>query len=137
MDTEGGLGDIQEGEGEGDGEAPIVKGFDVEAIIRQRVWDETFDDVERKDAVAPSQRPQGADDDTVETLNFEKSRVGLADIYAKQYEAELLGHQTEGEMKEDKAKTEVRALFAKLMYKLDQLTNSHFTPRPPLLSATG
>ena len=25
--------------------------------------------------------------DAVETLNFEKSRVGLGDIYAKQYEA--------------------------------------------------
>ena len=25
--------------------------------------------------------------DAIETLNFEKSRVGLGDIYAKQYEA--------------------------------------------------
>jgi len=72
-----------------------------------------------------------------ENLNFEKSRVGLADIYAKQYEAEFLGHKTDEQQKEDKAKTETKALFAKLMYKLDQLTNSHFTPRPPMLSATG
>ena len=29
----------------------------------------------------------GCPQDAVETLNFEKSRVGLGDIYAKQYEA--------------------------------------------------
>merc|ERR1719161_3292254 len=136
-DTAAGLGDIAEEGDDGDGATPIVKGFDVEAIIRQRVWDETFDDVERKEEIAPSKRPQGADDDPMETLNFEKSRVGLADIYAKQYEAELLGHKTDEQVKEDKTKAETKALFAKLMYKLDQLTNSHFTPRPPLLSATG
>merc|ERR1719440_645221 len=77
-------------------------GLDLEAIIKQRIWDEAFDDVVRKEALPPSQRPQGADEDVVETLNFEKSRVGLGDIYAKQYEAEMLGHKTDAEQKEDK-----------------------------------
>jgi len=113
--------------------APRRASIDIDAIIKQRVWDEAFDDVVRKKAVPPSQRPQGAEDDAVESLNFEKSRVGLADIYAKQYEADLLGHKTETEEKEDKEKTECKALFAKLMYKLDSLTNAHFTPRPPML----
>merc|ERR1719235_600631 len=112
-------------------------GLDLEAIIRQRVWDEAFDDVVRKTQLPPSQRPQGADEDIVETLNFEKSRVGLGDIYEKQYEAEMLGHKTDAEQKEDKEKTEMKALFAKLMYKLDLLTNAHFTPRPPTLGVNG
>jgi len=114
-----------------------AKSFDVDAIVRQRVWDEAFDDVERKAAVRPADRPQGAEDDAVETLNFEKSRVGLGDIYAKQYEAEIFGAKTEGEVKEDKEKTETKALFAKLMHKLDLLTNSHFTPRAPTPGLSG
>lgn len=111
--------------------------FDIEAIIRQRVWNEDFDDVERKEVLPPSQRPKGEGDDFVETLNFEKSRVGLGDIYAKQYEAEMIGHKTDAQEKEDKEKTEAKALFAKVMYKLDQLTNAHFTPRPPMLGVSG
>lgn len=106
--------------------------FDIDVIIKQRVWDETFDDVVRKEELPPSQRPLGADDDAVETLNFEKSRIGLGDVYAKQYETEFLGHSTDEAKKEDKEKTEAKQLFAKLMFKLDQLTNSHFTPRPPM-----
>mmetsp|Transcript_81237 Transcript_81237/g.230115 ORF Transcript_81237/g.230115 Transcript_81237/m.230115 type:complete len:712 (+) Transcript_81237:136-2271(+) len=111
--------------------------FDVEAIVRQRVWDEMFDDVVRKTVLPPSQRPQHAEDDAAESLNFEKSRVGLGDVYAQQYEAEMMGHKTETETKDDQEKAETKALFAKLMYKLDQLTNAHFTPRPPMLGTSG
>mmetsp|Transcript_126405 Transcript_126405/g.316012 ORF Transcript_126405/g.316012 Transcript_126405/m.316012 type:complete len:736 (+) Transcript_126405:74-2281(+) len=115
----------------------IIRKFDVDAVIKQRIWDEAFDDVIRRAELPPSQRPQGADEDITETLNFEKSRVGLGDVYAKQYEAEMLGHKTEGEEKDDKEKAEAKALFAKLMFKLDLLTNAHFTPRPPMLSTSG
>mmetsp|Transcript_80914 Transcript_80914/g.177563 ORF Transcript_80914/g.177563 Transcript_80914/m.177563 type:complete len:750 (+) Transcript_80914:101-2350(+) len=134
-----------EGEGEGDDAeddtaadlAAQVKKFAVDAVIKQRVWDEIFDDVVRRNIVPPSQRPQGKDDDAAETLNFQKSRVGLGDVYAQQYEADLLGHQTEAEVKEDAEKTEAKELFTKIMYKLDLLTNAHFTPRPPSLGMTG
>jgi len=130
------------GENEGDealedapGADDLVKksGFDVDAMIRQRIWDETFDDVVRKAELPPSQRPQLAEQDGVEALNFEKSRIGLGDVYAKQYEAELLGHKTDAEKEVDKEKAEAKKLFAKLMYKLDLLSNAHFTPRPPML----
>lgn len=110
--------------------------LDLEAIIKQRIWDEAFDDVVRKAQLPPSQRPQGAEEDAVETLNFEKSRVGLGDIYAKQYEAEMLGHQTDQQKAEDKEKAELKQLFAKLMYKLDMLSNAHFTPRPPMAGSS-
>ena len=111
--------------------------FDLQVIIKQRVWDESFDDVVRKVELPPSARPQKAEDDAVETLNFEKSRVGLGDVYAKQYEAEFLGHQTDEVKQEDQEKTETKALFAKIMHKLDLLTNAHFTPRPPMASLSG
>merc|ERR1712187_32320 len=78
-----------------------------------------------------------AEDDEAEALNFEKSRVGLGDIYAQQYEQQLLGHKSDGETKEDKDKAETTALFAKVMYKLDLLSNAHFTPRPPTMCMSG
>eukprot|EP00928_Gymnodinium_smaydae_P031953 TRINITY_DN23281_c0_g2_i3.p1 TRINITY_DN23281_c0_g2~~TRINITY_DN23281_c0_g2_i3.p1 ORF type:complete len:788 (+),score=312.07 TRINITY_DN23281_c0_g2_i3:49-2364(+) len=117
--------------------APPSAGFDIEAIIRQRVWDETFDDVVRRSMLPPSQRPQGDDEELAETLNFQKSRVGLGDIYAKQYEEQFMGHESQEKVKEDKEKTEAKALFAKVMFKLDQLTNAHFTPKAPTLGASG
>merc|ERR1712048_1036627 len=49
----------------------------------------------------------------------------------------MLGHKTEASVKEDKDKAETKALFAKLMHKLDLLTNAHFTPRPPMLGVSG
>merc|ERR1712050_50752 len=52
-------------------------------------------------------------------------------------EVEMMGNKTEAEQKEDKDKTEAKELFAKVMFKLDQLTNAHFTPRPPTLGASG
>merc|ERR1712070_797977 len=55
----------------------------------------------------------------------------------KRYEVEMLGNKTDAEQKEDKEKTEAKSLFAKLMYKLDLLTNAHFTPRPPTLAPGG
>lgn len=112
------------------------KKLDVDAIVRQRIWDEAFDDVVRKFQLPPSQRKRKEEEDVVETLNFEKSRVGLGDIYAKQYEAELLGHQTDEKVKEDEDKAAAKAVFTKLMYKLDQLTNAHFTPRPPMIGVS-
>merc|ERR1719235_2182748 len=85
-----GLGDGDEGLEDTPGAESLMKSkkFDIEAIIKQRVWDEAFDDVVRKAELPPSQRPRGADGDVEETLNFEKSRVGLGEIYQKQYEAE-------------------------------------------------
>jgi len=113
------------------------KRFDIDSIIKSRIWDEAFDDVIRKTELPPSQRPQGADGGDAETLNFEKSRVGLGEVYQQQYEAELLGNKSEKEEKEDKDKSETKELFAKLMFKLDQLTNAHFTPRPVMAGLTG
>mmetsp|Transcript_92991 Transcript_92991/g.165368 ORF Transcript_92991/g.165368 Transcript_92991/m.165368 type:complete len:692 (+) Transcript_92991:39-2114(+) len=136
--TAGGDDDGDEALEDAPGADDLVKksGFDVDAMIKQRIWDETFDDVVRKAELPPSQRPQGAEEDAVETLNFEKSRIGLGDVYAKQYEAELLGHTTDAEKKDDKEKAEAKKLFAKLMYKLDMLSNAHFTPRPPVLGGS-
>ncbi|KAF4695905.1 u3 small nucleolar ribonucleoprotein MPP10 [Perkinsus olseni] len=110
--------------------------IDVDAIIRQRVADETYDDViKRSEEEVMRLKDSQQGDDSVETLNFQKSRLGLADVYAKQYETEMLGQQTDAELQQDADRVELRKLFAKLMHKLDTLTNQNFRPRPVLDSA--
>jgi len=99
----------------------------IEKIIRQRIQDLAFDDVVRKVEAPPAAR--APEENAEETLDFQKSRVGLGEIYSRQYEAELLGHKAETE--EDKSKQELARLFAKLVHQLDSLTNQHFVPRPP------
>ncbi|EER12429.1 U3 small nucleolar ribonucleoprotein mpp10, putative [Perkinsus marinus ATCC 50983] len=107
--------------------------LDVDAIIKQRVADELYDDViKRSEEEVLRLKGSQEGDDSVETLNFQKSRLGLADVYAKQYEAEMLGQQTDAELQQDADRVELRRLFAKLMHKLDTLTNQNFTPRPVL-----
>lgn len=44
--------------------------------------------------------------------------------------AQMLGQQTDAELQQDADRVELRRLFAKLMHKLDTLTNQNFTPRP-------
>lgn len=138
VDAVGGIGaDNEDDDAPALDNAALPVSFDIESIIKQRVWDELFDDVVRKAELPPAQRPDNPDKDAVETLNFEKSRVGLGDIYAQQYETEMLGNKTEAEQREDREKTATKELFSKVMFKLDQLTNAHFTPRPPTLGASG
>ncbi|KAF4677733.1 u3 small nucleolar ribonucleoprotein MPP10 [Perkinsus chesapeaki] len=116
--------------------APGAFKIDIDAIIKQRVADELFDDViKRSEEEVLRLKDSQQADDSVETLNFQKSRLGLADVYAKQYEAEMLGQQTDAELQQDADRVELRKLFAKLMHKLDTLTNQNFTPRPVLDSA--
>ncbi|KAF4707667.1 u3 small nucleolar ribonucleoprotein MPP10, partial [Perkinsus olseni] len=116
--------------------APGAFKIDVDAIIRQRVADETYDDViKRSEEEVMRLKDSQQGDDSVETLNFQKSRLGLADVYAKQYETEMLGQQTDAELQQDADRVELRKLFGKLMHKLDTLTNQNFTPRPVLDSA--
>eukprot|EP00397_Hematodinium_sp_SG-2012_P023059 GEMP01023934.1.p1 GENE.GEMP01023934.1~~GEMP01023934.1.p1 ORF type:complete len:773 (-),score=320.21 GEMP01023934.1:108-2426(-) len=111
-----------------DDSAPLA--FDLEGIIRQRIADKAFDDVVRIAGKPPALEKE---QDTQEVLDFNKSRVGLADIYAKQYEQEIFGEATANEETISREKQLMKKIFAKTIYKLDQLTNSHFTPRPPMI----
>lgn len=103
--------------------------FDIELIARRRIADALFDDVVRKADTRPATKKED-DDSTAETLNFQKSRVGLGDIYAQQYEEEVFGKLSKENEKVSKEKLLCKELFGQLMYKLDQLTNAHFVPKP-------
>ena len=117
-----------------DPENPEKPVFDIDMIVKQRVADRTFDDVLRKkmETVIHDKKPS----DSTEGLDFEKSQLGLAEVYAKQYEKDVFNQSDETE-KVNVEKEEAKGVFAKLMHKLDCLTNYSFAPRPPLVKKPG
>eukprot|EP00392_Amoebophrya_sp_AT5.2_P011173 g11248.t1 len=119
-----------------DDEGNRPQAFDIEMITRQRIADNLFDDVIRVADTRPAtaKNENGQDE---EVLNFAKSRVGLADIYAQQYEEEVFGQASKNEEKMSKEKLLCKELFGKVMYKLDQLCNAHYTPKPVSLTTSG
>ena len=104
---------------------------ELEELIRRRVIDENWDDVERKAAPGEGQRRRTRQRD----VSAQKSEVGLGELYEREYVAKALGDDKHpddaaADDKAAKAHAEIAALFADLNHKLDALSNFHFTPRP-------
>lgn len=118
---------------EGDGDDGHVSKLDLERVIKQRIADKIFDDVVPRAEERPADK--AATEDPLEGLDTTKSRVGLGEIYAEQYEKEILGNL--GNEKETEEKKNLKVLFAKLMYQLDSLCNNHFTPKPIAMTKAG
>ncbi|XP_077375233.1 U3 small nucleolar ribonucleoprotein MPP10 [Festucalex cinctus] len=95
----------------------------LEDIITQRIKDQAFDDVVRKE------KPK---EEVFEykkrlTLDHEKSKQSLAEIYEQEY---LKQSQAKTEEEENPAHVEIQKLMDALFLKLDALSNFHFTPKP-------
>ncbi|XP_054627487.1 U3 small nucleolar ribonucleoprotein protein MPP10 [Dunckerocampus dactyliophorus] len=95
----------------------------LEDIIKQRIKDQAFDDVVRKE------KPK---EEVFEykkrlTLDHEKSKQSLAEIYEQEY---LKQTQQKTEEEENPAHVEIQKLMDTLFLKLDALSNFHFTPKP-------
>ncbi|XP_062271744.1 U3 small nucleolar ribonucleoprotein protein MPP10 [Scomber scombrus] len=96
----------------------------LEDIIKQRIKDQAFDDVVRKE------KPK---EEVFEykkrlTLDHEKSKQSLAEIYEQEY----LKQNQQKEEKENPSHVEIQKLMDTLFLKLDALSNFHFTPKPPV-----
>ncbi|XP_024260067.1 U3 small nucleolar ribonucleoprotein protein MPP10-like [Oncorhynchus tshawytscha] len=97
----------------------------LEDIIKQRIKDQVWDDVVRKE------KPK---EEVFEykkrlTLDHEKSKLSLAEVYEQEY---LKQNQQKTEDEENPAHVEIQKLMDSLFLKLDALSNFHFTPKPPV-----
>ncbi|KYK69926.1 putative M phase phosphoprotein MPP10 [Toxoplasma gondii TgCatPRC2] len=128
-----GLGKLGEGDDEQDEAQKISKLSEyIENVVRRRIDENLFDDVVRRAVVPPNKASHQKDDPGAE-LDMEKSKVGLGDLYAIEYEKQVLGGEAGGSGKmsaEEKQKAELLEMFGSLMYKLDCLSNMSFRPAP-------
>uniref|UniRef100_A0A8C1KIP8 U3 small nucleolar ribonucleoprotein protein MPP10 n=1 Tax=Cyprinus carpio TaxID=7962 RepID=A0A8C1KIP8_CYPCA len=95
----------------------------LEEIIKQRIKDQVWDDVVRKE------KPK---EEVFEykkrlTLDHEKSKLSLAEVYEQEYIKQTQEKKVE---EENPAHVEIQKLMDTLFLKLDALSNFHFTPKP-------
>ncbi|NXD22443.1 MPP10 protein, partial [Spelaeornis formosus] len=108
--------------------APVITEettFQLEDIIKQRILDEAWDDV------VPKEKPK---EEAFEykkriSLDHEKSKLSLAEIYEQEY---MKLHQKKTEEDENPEHKEIQESMDSLFQKLDALCNFHFTPKPPV-----
>eukprot|EP00163_Fabomonas_tropica_P009614 TRINITY_DN19432_c0_g1_i1.p1 TRINITY_DN19432_c0_g1~~TRINITY_DN19432_c0_g1_i1.p1 ORF type:complete len:702 (+),score=235.85 TRINITY_DN19432_c0_g1_i1:44-2107(+) len=99
----------------------------LEDVIKQRIVAHDFDDVEPKvDDEGGARRP-------ATELNMEKSKLGLGDVYAEEYKAQVMG--VKGQDKHAGQRELVEKLYADVAHSLDALANLHYKPRPPMAKA--
>lgn len=113
--------------------APIITQEHTESIeemIKRRVLAEDWDDV------VPRELPDiGLDKRKGELpeVSQEKSKLSLGELYEREYLKKATGYDKDAEEKEteeEKARNEMKMLFANICSKLDALSNYHFAPRP-------
>ncbi|NWR43569.1 MPP10 protein, partial [Regulus satrapa] len=108
--------------------APVITEettFQLEDIIKQRILDEAWDDV------VPKEKPK---EEAFEykkriSLDHEKSKLSLAEIYEQEY---MKLYQQKTEEEENPEHKEIQEMMDSLFQKLDALCNFHFTPKPPV-----
>jgi U3 small nucleolar RNA-associated protein MPP10 len=102
----------------------------IEETIKRRILNEDWDDIiprELPDVGWHLKRKEAPE------VSQEKSKLSLGELYEREYLKKAVGYDvdaTEKETELDKAKNEIRGLFANLCSKLDALSNYHFAPRP-------
>ncbi|KAI9493554.1 U3 small nucleolar ribonucleoprotein complex, subunit Mpp10 [Zychaea mexicana] len=105
----------------------------LEDIIKKRILDNQFDDVERKQdptlrPFLPSKRVNISD---------ERSKRSLAELYEDDFVKQKTGDTTNEKDEALKQEhEEITSMFDSLCHKLDALSNFHFTPKAPKAEVT-
>uniref|UniRef100_A0A8C6VL65 M-phase phosphoprotein 10 n=1 Tax=Naja naja TaxID=35670 RepID=A0A8C6VL65_NAJNA len=99
--------------------------LELEEIIKRRIKDQAWDDVVRKEK--PKEDPFEYKKRL--TLDHEKSKLSLAEIYEQEY---MKMNQKKTEEEEKPEHVEIQKMMDSLFIKLDALSNFHFMPKPPL-----
>ncbi|KAI3634507.1 hypothetical protein MIR68_007418 [Amoeboaphelidium protococcarum] len=120
----------------------------IESMIKQRIKDAVFDDVERKYELPPSAQYDAADRHGRKRERLEiddnQNAQSLSQMYENEYQEARAAAELNGQSdvirlaKEDMLSQsnpkpehmEIKSLFQKLCYNLDSLTQHHFVPRP-------
>lgn len=95
----------------------------LEDLIRNRIAENNFDDVQRKPFLplyAPKERME---------MDEKKSQKGLAELYEADY-MQKTGLASASTTPADEIRKEATQLFKALCIKLDALSHFHFTPKP-------
>jgi len=98
----------------------------LEDIIKRRIADQLWDDVERR------KETLGADRRTTSLpeVSEEQSKEGLAEVYEKDYREQVMGEEA-APTELSKEEHAIELDFKSLCYKLDALANFHYAPKPP------
>ncbi len=96
----------------------------LEEMIKQRIRDELWDDVERRTEIVVRKEKE------LSEVSTEKSKIGLGEVYAQDFEQRFLGAAASGEEEKKKQELQLMQLWKALCHKLDSLSNFHFTPKP-------
>ncbi|CAF0754339.1 unnamed protein product [Rotaria sordida] len=103
----------------------------IEDLIKQRIRDKAFDDVERKKKTLHDNEAQAYKKEIV--LEHEKSKMSLAQVYEQEYMKKQTNDKTE---KKDERHENIRQIMQNLFIDLDALSNFRFTPKPPVPEVT-
>jgi len=103
----------------------------IEDLIKQRIRDKVFDDVERKKKTQNGDEAQTYKKEII--LEHEKSKMSLAQVYEQEYLKKQTNDKTE---KKDERHESIRQMMQDLFVDLDALSNFRFTPRPPVPEVT-
>jgi U3 small nucleolar RNA-associated protein MPP10 len=98
----------------------------LEDMIKQRVFDGTFDDPVKKEAPIVKKSAQV-------DVSTEKSKAGLGDIYAAEFAQRAMGQASQAEEKITKLESEVEMMMTMVFSKLDALSNLTFSPSAHLI----
>lgn len=100
----------------------------LEDIIRQRIKDKAWDDVEKKEKPVDDQLQFRK----TEIIDQSKSKLSLAQVYEAEYLKQKQAASGEKEEEEEpEAHKEIKEAMKKLFAKLDALCHYHYTPRAP------